>query len=254
MKRSKTAKSKSSRSLTRIDWATITIYLLLSLLGVVMIFNASVVEAFYHFSDKYHFLKLQLLWLGAGFGSFLVALFIPLKFWRRLSPYLFFVVAFLLILVLLPGASNKVYGARRWLYLGPLSIQPSEIIKFAAVVYLPALVLKNRRFTTFLTVVGTIVLLLMLEPDLGTSLVFTGVAVGTYFASGAPLKSLITLGILALVIGSLLVVISPYRLNRVQTFLDPMHDPQGSSYHIRQILISAWTINQSVVPIATNWT
>ncbi len=224
--------------LINLDWPTLGLIILLSIIGLLMVFNASNVDAYYQFSDATHFFKLQGMWLIASLFSLLLTSIIPLAWLRRSSLVIFGVVFVLLIAVLIPGIGREIMGARRWLYLGPMSLQPSELIKLAVAIYLPAFLIKHQRPLPFSLITFTLLGLLMLEPDLGTSLIVLSISFFTYFLAGAKMKHLLAIIGVALVLGSMLVSTSSYRLNRVKTFFNLQHDPQGASYHMRQVIIS----------------
>lgn len=207
--------------------------------GLIMIYSASVVEGARDFGSKWHFVLLQLKWAGLGLIGMTVASVIPPRTWEKLAPSLLLVGLLLLLLVAIPGIGTKVQGARRWLVLPFMTIQPSELIKFIQVVYLSSW-LNSRKVTLaqFGFFIAFIAGLIMLQPDLGTTLVVTTLAILIYFLSGYPVKHLLTIGAVCLTLVTILIASAPYRLERVKTFLDPMHDTQGSSYHIRQVILS----------------
>jgi cell division protein FtsW len=165
--------------------------------------------------------------------------FIPPKVWEKLSPLMLIGGLLLLLLVVIPGIGTKVQGARRWLVLPFMTLQPSELIKLIEVVYLSSW-LHARKITLvqFGVFVALIAGLIMLQPDMGTTLVVTMLAVVMYFLSGYPIKHLLIMGAIGITLGSILIIAEPYRMERVKTFLDPLHDAQGSSYHIRQVILS----------------
>ena len=209
---------------------------LLALFGLLAIYDASVVEAYKDFSDKFHFAKQQATWLVIGIASSLVVMNIPLSLIRRYA-HIFLLIGFaLMVLVLIPGIGSKFLGARRWIIFGPVVIQPSELIKIALVIYLARWLEVERSLKHFLALLGLCLGLVMLQPDLGTSLIIVGTCFVLYYISGARSKD-ISLFLLSLsLVMSILVVASPYRLNRLKTFMDPTTDPLGASYHINQVL------------------
>ncbi len=210
----------------------------LTIFGVLMVYNASVIEAFQIFSDKYHFLKQQTLWAGIGWLMLLLTTFIPLDLIKKLAPLALLFNIFLLILVLIPGLSNQTYGARRWINLFGFTLQPTELIKLTLVIYLAAWLDKDRPVWPYLVILGVILGLVMLQPDLGTSIVIILTAVLVYYSSGAKLIYLFLLGAIGSLLGSSLILFSDYRKARLMTFLNPSSDPLGSSYHVRQALIA----------------
>lgn len=217
----------------------ITMTIILLGFGLIMIYSASVAEGARDFGNKWHFVLLQLKWAGAGMVAMLAMSFIPPKIWEKLSPLLLLIGLTLLLMVVIPGIGTKVQGARRWLVLPGLTLQPAELIKFVEVVYLSSW-LHSRRITLpqFGFFIAVVAALIMLQPDMGTTLVVTLLAATMYFLSGYPVKHLAIIGGIGLTLGIILIIAEPYRLDRVKTFIDPLHDTQGSSYHMRQVLLS----------------
>ena len=217
----------------------ITMTIILLGFGLIMIYSASVAEGARDFGNKWHFVALQLKWAGAGLlAMFMMSLIHP-KTWEKLSPILMVLGLFLLFLVVIPGIGTKVQGARRWLVLPGITLQPAELIKFIEVIYLSSW-LHSRKITLlqFGSFVVLVAGLIMFQPDMGTTLVVTLLSVSMYFLSGYPLKHLFSIAAVGLSLGAILIIAEPYRLERVKTFIDPLHDTQGSSYHIRQVLLS----------------
>lgn len=207
--------------------------------GLIMIYSASVAEGARDFSNKWHFVFLQLKWAGFGLLAMLGLSLFPPRFLEKLAPFFLIGGLFLLLLVVIPGVGILVQGARRWLVLPGLTLQPSELIKFIEVIYLSTWLTSGKRtLVQFGVLVSLLAGLIMLEPDMGTTLVVTLLAVALYFLSGYPLKHLLALGLFGLIVGAGLILTEPYRLARVKTYLDPMNDPQGSSYHMRQVILS----------------
>ena len=207
--------------------------------GLIMIYSASVAEGARDFGNKWHFVLLQLKWAGAGLIAMMVMSYIPPKVWEKFAPALLLLGLFLLLLVVIPGIGTKVQGARRWLVLPGITLQPSELIKLIEVIYLSSW-LHSRKITLaqFGFFVSLMAGLIMLQPDMGTTLVVVLLAVAMYFLSGYPVKLLLAIGGIGIVLGSIMIIAEPYRLDRVKTFIDPLQDTQGSSYHIRQVLLS----------------
>lgn len=217
----------------------ITMTIILLGFGLIMIYSASVAEGARDFGNKWHFVLLQLKWGGIGLLGMLLCSIIPPSTWEKLAPWLCMVGLILLLLVAIPGIGTKVQGARRWLVLPGITLQPGELIKLVEVVYLSSwLHTKHIKLSQFGFFVAIVAGLIMLQPDMGTALVVTLLAVAMYFLSGYPVKHLLTLGLVGIVMGVILIIAEPYRLERVKTFIDPLHDVQGSSYHVRQVLLS----------------
>lgn len=208
--------------------------------GVVMVYDASSAQALASFNDKYFFLKEQIKWIilgiAAATGGFLFD-------YRKLKPFAFPGLIFsivLLLAVFLPGVGVGAYGAHRWINLGFTVVQPSEIAKLALIVYLAVWLSAKGKASmgAFLLLIGLVGGLIMLEPDMGTTLVVVGAAVSIYFLSDNPIKSLLFVVPAGLLAAVLLAIQSPYRLKRITSFLDPNSDPLGASYHVRQALIA----------------
>ncbi len=207
--------------------------------GLIMIYSASVSEGARDFGNKWHFVLLQLKWAGAGLFGMLVTSFVPPRIWQKYAPALLVFGLFLLLLVAIPGIGTKVQGARRWLVLPGFTLQPSELIKFIEIIYLSSW-LHARKVTLaqFGVFIAFLAGLIMLQPDMGTTLVVVTLAVSMYFLAGYPLKNLLLIAGVGILVGTILIAVSPYRLARVKTYLDPLHDTEGSSYHMQQILLS----------------
>ena len=218
---------------------------LISLFGLLMVYNASTLEAFRNFGDKYYFLKNQLVWMLVGWLGLIFISFLDYHLFEKLAFPLLIINIFFLFLVLLPGLGTEVKGARRWLNLGFFAFQPTETLKTVLVIYLATWLNKKRKLLAFLLLMGLILGLTILQPDLGTAIVIIGSAFLVFFMSGAPIGRLFLMSCLVLLLGVSLILISPYRRARLKSFLDPTSDPLGSSYHIRQALIAlgsgGWT-------------
>lgn len=223
--------------------ALIVLSLFLALFGLVMIFNVSAISALNDFNDKYHYVKEQSRWLVLGIVSMTFFSFFNYKRFFNFSFSLLVGSIILLLAVFIRGLGIHVLGASRWLDLGFISVQPSEIVKLALIMYLAARLSHNKhiKFNQFLILLGVTIGPIILQPDLGSATIITGIATTMYFLSGAPLWQFGSL--IALLISSVgfLAISAPYRLERVRTFLNPDLDPQGTSYHLRQILIAIGT-------------
>lgn len=226
------------KTLNKFDSTLLLLVLAVALFGLLMVYNASVAEAFAMFSDKYYFLKQQAQWLIGGSLILFLGSILPLEWLKKTAPIMFAVSLIFLVLVLFPGLGNEALGARRWLNLGPFQLQPTELAKLTLVIYLSAWLEKTRPLWQFLAILSLILGLVMLQPDLGTALVLVGSASLVYYVAGAPLLALAALGIFGGLGGAGLILSSAYRKERLLTFLNPLRDPLGSSYHIRQALIA----------------
>lgn len=216
-------------------------------IGLVTIASAGVFYGETRFGDDYFFLKRQLLGVGIG----LIALFafqqLDYHVWRRLAFPLFVATVLALIAVLIPGVGDRVYGASRWLSIGPFSFQPSEMAKFSFVLYLAAWFSRKERklvgdfledLVPFLVVLGVVGFLIMKQPDTGTFGLIFLMAVSVYFIAGAKISHLFGLFVSGLAMLALLIKLAPYRLQRFMVFMNPDFDPKGAGYQINQALIA----------------
>lgn len=212
-------------------------YLIL-FLGILAVYNASVAEGLASFNNKFHFVSQQLKWAGIGTILLLVASQLPVSFYKKVAPAFFLFTLVLMVLVLIPGLGSKIQGARRWLSLGSFTLQPSELLKLSLIIYLAAWLEKPKPLLNFLFILGLILGLTMLQPDLGTAIILVSTGFLVFYLSGAPLHHLGLLFLGGISLGSLLILTSPYRRARLSTFLDPTEDPLGASYHINQVLLA----------------
>lgn len=211
--------------------------ILISLLGLVAIFNASVIEGFNSFNDKFHFVKQQAMWLTGGIFLYTLIYFLPQGFLRKIAPGFFLISLFFMIIVLIPGLGLKLQGARRWLSFGFIGFQPSELLKVALILYLSVWFKERRGLKHFAALLGLALSLIMFQPDLGTAVIVATLGFGMYYLSGSNLKELLVFILMLGAFVSFLILSSPYRRDRLHTFLDPTSDPQGRSYHINQVLL-----------------
>lgn len=215
-------------------------------IGLVAIYSTSAIYAEEKYGDSAHFLKRQLLWMGLSFTFMMIAMMTKYELLKTLSKPLLFLSMFLLILVLLPQFGKEAGGARRWLRLGGFSFQPSEMAKLALILYLAAyLTRKQDRVKEFwrglvapLLVLGIVVGLIFLQPDLGTGLLIGMVALILLFVAGVRIIYLAGLSLSALPALYFLILQAPYRVKRILAFLDPWKDPKGVGYQITQSFLA----------------
>lgn len=222
------------------EYSLIFFVIIFSLFGILMIFESSNVVAFKEYTDKYFFIKEQLKWFLLGMMGLLFASRISYKKTYSLSFFLLFLTIVSLLAVFIPGLGIKTLGASRWLKLGPIRFQPSELAKLIMIFYLSAWFSNKEkgRFISFIFLIIFVVGLVMLQPDLGTAIILTLISITLYFLSGAPIWHFLILVPSLVVTAFILITTSAYRFRRLTTFLNPNIDPLGASYHIRQILIS----------------
>lgn len=212
--------------------------LALSIFGLLMIFEASSVSALRDFNDKFYYLKHQVVWLFFGVISFFVFSFLDYRIWRKLSLPFFVLSIIFLVLVLIPGIGKTVYGGRRWIWLGIFRFQPAELAKLSLVIYISSLFEKKKRFLPFLVVVGLVLGLLLLEPDLGTAVIILSSVFSIYFITGVSYLQIAGIGIVAAILSPVLILFSSYRKERFFAFLKSSFSAEESSYHVRQVLLA----------------
>lgn len=215
----------------------ILIFVLLSM-GLVFIADASAPQALNQYGDKFFFVKQQLQWAVIGIAALFVFSNVHYSFWEKIATPLFFLSIFLLLIVLLPHFGLKALGARRWISVGFINFQPSEVIKLSMAVYLAKVTSKSKKPLSYFLPLGLVALLIMGQPDLGTTMVVALIGLAQIFV--AEVSIYYFLG--ALLFGGLgvvgLILTSPYRKDRLLTFLQMTNDPLGKSYHIRQVLLA----------------
>jgi len=209
-------------------WAILS----LALIGLVMVYSASITLAdgpkYANYSSN-HFLVRHLISLGiATFVGFWVFK-IPVKAWDKLAPYLFVFTILLLIAVLIPGIGKGVNGARRWIPLGPMNFQPSELMKFAVIIFAASYTVQRQEhlqsfvkgFVPMGLAVALVGLLLMLEPDMGALMVIGIIAMGVLFLGGINAKLFGSLTLVGILIVGAVIALSEFRRQRIFAFLDP---------------------------------
>jgi cell division protein FtsW len=219
---------------------------LLVVYGLVMAYSASSAEAYFQHGSSFYFFGRQVIWVAFGVVAMYLLSRVDYAWFRKTAVPIGGLAVGGLLLVLVPGVGSVVNGARRWIYLGGQGVQPSELAKIAMVILVAALIVRRPwEVTTFkgflrLSVITIVPAagLIMLEPDLGTTLVLVGAVVAVLIAAGAPLRYLFGLAFVGVFAVLTLIAVEPYRLQRLVTFFDPWKDQQGSGYQATQSLIS----------------
>lgn len=216
--------------------------------GLVMLSSASAVIAFEKFGDANYYLKHQLIYgVVIGMIAFWIMSRIDYHYWKQYAFPLIMVSIVLLFLVLVPGIGTEFLGAKRWINLGVVLFQPSELVKLTFLLYLAVWLEKRAEeiedfsysFLPFLIMIAFLVFMIAgVQKDLGTTIVLAIIAISIYFVAGAPWKHLSWLGIGGISLFFLLIKIAPYRAARLTVFLNPELDPQGIGYHINQSLLA----------------
>ncbi len=230
----------------RVDlWIPITTISLL-VIGIFMVHSASTVLSLQRFHDSFYYVKRQLLWAGLGTALMVLMSRVDYRVFERYARLILLICIIFLALVLIPHIGQVRGGSRAWLGIGTFGIQPSEFAKFGLIIFLswlfsrfPDRMLSFRQgFLPPLLVMGIVVGLIMLEPDLGQSAVVGGATMIMVFVAGARIRHLLYLVFAGLAGFAVMIVMAPYRLERVVSFLDPWKYPDTIGYHIIMSLIA----------------
>jgi cell division protein FtsW len=243
------AGAQRTRTEPDFDLAVIWISALLLGLGLVMVYSASIAiaEASKAFNASAHyFLARHASFVATGIVAATVAVQLPMRFWQQAAPFLFIVGMALLVAVLLPGVGREVNGSQRWIPLGPINLQPSEVMKLFGVLYAADYTVRKAAHMSslrkgFLPMFAVMLLtgaLLLQEPDFGAFAVITVIAMGVLFLGGMNWKLFASLKCLLVIGFVLLIWTSPYRMQRVLGFMDPWADPFGKGYQLSHALIA----------------
>lgn len=217
----------------------------LNLVGLVMVMSASAVLSIRNYGSPWHYSERQAMWVALGSVAFLVALRVDYHKWRRLAGLALVASYVGLLAVLVPGVGVTVSGATRWLGTSSVQIQPSEFAKMALVLWV-AHILDRRgdhprwayRAAPALLVLVTMVGLVMLQPDMGTSMVMTAIVLGVLFCAGLPGRALGAIGVVGVMGGFAMALAAPYRWARMTSFLHPQSNATSSGYQAYQGLLS----------------
>lgn len=243
MQKEKMIKNSKSKS------DTVLLYTIFGLLvfGLVMIASAGIGYSRIRFGDEYYFFKRQLLFgVLPGLLILMVVKNIDYRFWKKVSLPFFITSIIFLILVFIPGFGAKIYGANRWVQLGPFSFQPAEMLKIAMIIYLAAwLESRNERIKDFyeglipfVMIISLVSFLLIKQPDIGTLGVTILIAMTMFFVSGAKISHITMLGAAGVAALFTLIKFETYRMNRLLVFMHPELDPRGIGYQINQALLA----------------
>ena len=226
-------------------WLVMVILFLL-VAGLVMVTSSSIALAERLHDDPFYYFRRQAfsLALGLALGAFILRS--PVLLWEKLSVPLLLLAVALLALVLVPGIGREVNGSMRWIRLGPVNLQSSELAKVCLLAYTAAYLVRHANrlhlaVAGFMRPIGVATLisgLLLLEPDYGSVVVIFMMTVGMLFLAGIPAsRFFVWIPVIVAALGAL-VVLSPYRLERLKAFLDPWQDPFNSGYQLIQSLIA----------------
>ncbi len=229
---------KSSKLSFFLDYRIFIPVIVLSVIGLFAIMDVSAPKAMETFSDKFYFVKQQFAWTLIGIALFFFLSQLNVKIYEKFALHIFFVALVLLIMVLIPSIGVKTLGAQRWIDLGFIGFQPSEFVKLAICIYLAKISSVKKNIMAFILPIGIISLLVMMQPDLGTTAVIFSISFVQIFLSDIPVKKFLAAIIIGLFFVSAAIFISPYRRERVMAFTEPFSETSDSNYHIKQVLFA----------------
>ena len=217
----------------------------LLIIGIIFVYSSSSIYAYERLGDSGYFVKRHLFGIILGLFGAIVCNIIPSTFFKRIAPFTFLIALFLTGLTLLPMVAQTIHGSSRWLRLGFVTLQPSELLKYAFILYLAYFfekkgtgILALRTYIQFLCILGITGFTLLLQPDFGMTVTLCMTGIILAFIAGIRTKHLISTLACLLPIALLLVYLKPYRVKRILIFLNPWADPQGSGFQIIQSFIA----------------
>ena len=211
-----------------------------------MIYSSSCVYAMQELHDNAFFLKRHLIFLMLGFIMTLAVMAIDYRDLQKYAKPLLILSVFLLILVLIPGIGKRSSGAQRWFRIGMINFQPSELVKFAVIIYTADFLTRKQKFVTdfkqgfipLMLMMGFVCLLVVKQPDLGTTVEIAVIVLTMMLVAGARLAHLGMIALAAVPVIIYLVTSASYRMARIMAFLDPWQDPQGIGFQLTQSQIA----------------
>ncbi len=236
-----------TKKLPKADRYIIWLVLGLLVVGLLSLSSASSVLSYQRFHNNYYYFLRQLLF-GALPGLILMYVLSRIDYhkWQKFAPFLVLLGIGMLVAVLIPGIGFKVGNARRWINFGSFLFQPAEFVKLVMILYLASWYDKRQHrvedlyygFLPSLAIVGVVVALIVLEPDIGTMLVLASIAAVMFFIGGVRMRYIYATAASALLVLWILIKAAPYRAERFLSFLNPSADVKGISYQITQALLA----------------
>ena len=212
--------------------------------GIIMIYSASNIWAQYKFNNSFHYVILQTIFFILGLFIMMIVSKIDYKYYLKYSNKILIGCLILLVLVLIPGIGTVRNGSRSWFGIGGLGVQPSEFMKLALIIFTSKYIYNNPKDMKKVTKGAFPILLvtllsfglIMLEPDFGTGVILVTTIIAMLFISGVPFSFFIKIGLLGIIGAVILIVIAPYRMDRIVAFLNPWSDPLGTGFQTIQSL------------------
>jgi len=228
------------------DKILLTDVIVLSVVGIVMVYAASAYTAMVRFHDPFYFLKKELIFFMIGIAGMLITANVNYVHLRwMVFPVLIFCL-FLMILVLIPGIGIEAGGARRWLSVGMLTFQPSEPAKFGLVIYIAYSLMRKQDkirdfaygFVPYVVIMGIFFMLMMLQPDFGTAVSLAAVILMMLFMAGTRIRYLLGLFLVSIPLLYVMIMSEDYRRERFMAFCDPWKDASGAGFQIIQSFLA----------------
>ena len=217
--------------------------LILAIIGCVFIYSASNYSANKTYNDSFYFVKKQLIGISLGVVAMIFTCFFDYKKLKKFTLVVSIISFILLALVFIPGIGVENYGARRWIGFGGITLQPSEISKFALILFCATYASKNpEKITTFKGILpvllfgGATCLMIILEPNMSITVCVAMLMLTMLFSAGMKFSHFAILIVPALICGVILILIEPYRLSRLMAFINPWSSPKGEGYQLLQSL------------------
>jgi cell division protein FtsW len=213
---------------------------LLVLIGLIFISISSLSEASTTVGDKFFFLKKQLMWATIGLFFFYFFSKINIDLLKKYTLFLYCASIVGLLLVLIPHIGNQALGARRWLDVGFIGIQPSEILKLVAVLFFSYFFSKSdkKNIKNLIIYSGIPFILIIIQPNLSTAILVAAIIISIYYLSGGEVVSLLAFCLSAIILCLILIMFSGYRSARLKTLLNPSNNVSSTSYHSNQIVLA----------------
>ncbi|MGM0440823.1 MAG: putative lipid II flippase FtsW [Elusimicrobiota bacterium] len=228
------------------DGVMLAVTVILIMIGLVMVFSTSAIMAYEKYSNMYFFVLKQIFWAIIGCVSFSVGLKINYKIWAKISRVAIFIILFMLIGVLIPAIGHQVSGARRWLRIGGIGIQPAELAKIVVVIYMASVM--DRKYTkiqnSYKNLIGPIGLVALMigliyaQPDFGTAFLIFILTCIILFFGGVKIKHMALVGLSAVPFIAYAILAYDYRRRRLFSFLKPFENLYGSGYQLANSLIA----------------
>jgi len=226
-------------------YLTSTVFCLVCI-GIIMIYSSSCVYAMQELKDSAYFLKRHLIFLSLGLIFTMTVMAIDYRDLQKYAKPLLILSIILLVLVLIPGIGKRASGAQRWFNFGPINFQPAELVKLAVIIYVADFLARKQKVVTSLKegfiplmlMMGAVCVLVVKQPDLGTTVEIAVVVLVMMFVAGAKMSHLGLIAVAAVPVIIYLVTSASYRMARIMAFLDPWQDPQGIGFQLTQSQIA----------------